>query len=83
MYIFLELCYQAKLYAFIAVFLLLYIVIKNPNNTNFDIAMLLLRAALFIAWTFVLNRLCSTGYRYVAWLAAIIPHIIYFLVLVY
>ena len=81
MYIFLELCSQAKVYAFIAVFLLLYIVIKNPDNTRYDIALLLLKASTFIGWTFALNKMCTTGYKYVAWLAAIVPHLIYILVL--
>jgi hypothetical protein len=82
MYIFLELCPPAKIYAGIAVILLLYIVIKNPENSRYDIALLLLKASTFIGWTFALNKLCATGYTYIAWLAAIIPHIIYVLVLI-
>ena len=82
MYVFLELCTQAKLYATIALLLLLYMIIKNPDNTRYDIALLLLKASTFIAFTFAINKLCVTGYKYVSWIAAIIPHIIYILFLV-
>ena len=79
MYLFLEFCTQAKLYAFIAVLLLLYLVIKNPENSRYDIALLILKTATFIGWTFALNKLCTAGYKYIAWIGAIVPHIIYIL----
>ena len=82
MYIFLELCPQAKLYASFAVLLLLYIIIKNQENSRNDVALLLLKTSIFIAWTFALNKMCVSGYKYIAWIAAIVPHIIYVLVLV-
>lgn len=82
MYVFLQLCTPAKLYAAVAVLLLLYSVIKNSEVTKYDIVMLCIRAAVFVSWTFVLNRLCLSGYRYIAWLAALIPHIIYIFVLI-
>jgi hypothetical protein len=82
MYIFLELCSQAKLYTAIALLLLLYSVIKNPEHTRYDIAMLSIKAAVFIGWTFALNKLCTTGYKYIAWLGAIVPHLIYILFLI-
>lgn len=82
MYIFLELCSPAKLFAFVAVLLLLYIVIKNPENTRYDIALLLLKVSTFIGWTFALNKLCGSGYTYIAWIAAVVPHLIYILLLI-
>ena len=82
MYVFLELCSQAKLYAIIAILLLLYSVIKNPEHSRRDMIILLIKAVVFIAWTFALNLMCSSGYKYVAWLAVIIPHIIYVLCLI-
>jgi hypothetical protein len=82
MYVFLQLCAQAKLYAVIAIIILLYIVTKNPDNSRSDIALLLLKASTFIGFTFAINKLCVLGYKYISWLAAIIPHIIYILVLV-
>ncbi len=82
MYIFLQLCAPAKLYAAVAVLLLLYAVIKNAEFTSYDILMLCLRAAAFVGWTFALNLICSSGYKYVAWLAAVIPHIIYIFLLI-
>ena len=61
MYVFLELCSQAKIYAYIGLMILLYIVIKNPENSRYDIALLLLKASVFVAFTFAINKLCSTG----------------------
>ena len=81
MYIFLELCTQAKIYAVLGLLILLYSIIKNPENTRSDMALLVLKAAIFIGWTFFISKLCVTGYKYVAWLAAFIPHLIYILVL--
>ena len=81
MYIFMELCSQAKLYAFIAVIILLYIIIKNPDNSRYDIAILGLKTSTFIGWTFLINKMCLNDYKYIAWLAAIVPHIIYVLVI--
>ena len=77
MYVFLELCQPAKLYASFAILLLLYSVIKNPEHSRHDMVILFIKAAVFIGWTFALNRLCITGYKYIAWLAAFIPHLIY------
>ena len=82
MYVFLELCSQAKIYAYIGLMILLYIVIKNPDNSRYDIALLLLKASVFVAFTFAINKLCSTGYKYIAWIAALVPHIITILVLI-
>lgn len=82
MYVFLELCSQAKLYAIIAILLLLYSIIKNPEHSRRDMVILLIKAAVFIGLTFGLNRLCIAGYKYIAWLAALIPHLIYVLCLI-
>jgi hypothetical protein len=81
MYVFLEFCTAAKMYAFVGLLLLCYIVIKNPENNRYDIAFLLIKATVFIGWTFAVNKLCSTGYKYISWVAAIIPHLIYILFL--
>jgi hypothetical protein len=82
MYIFLELCSQAKLYAVVALLILLYTVIKNAQFTRYDILFICLKAAAFVGWTFALNKLCLSGYTYIAWLAAIIPHVIYIFLLI-
>jgi hypothetical protein len=82
MYVFLELCQQAKLYAVIATLLLLYSVIKNPEHSRRDMVILLIKAVVFIGWTFALNKLCTSGYKYIAWLAALVPHLIYVLFLI-
>ena len=82
MYVFLELCSQAKIYAAIGLLILLYLTIKNPENSRYDIIMLVVKAAIMIGITFGINKLCTTGYKYFSWLMAFVPHIITCLVLI-
>ena len=82
MYIFLEFCTQAKIYATVSLFILVYLTIKNADHTKYDIIMLTIKAALFIGMTFGINKLCTMGYKYFAWLMAFIPHTLIILVLI-
>ena len=82
MYVFLEFCAQAKVYAVLALFILLYSVIKTPEISNYDITMLIIKAVIMICVTFGINKLCTKGFKYVAWLVAIIPHVIILLFMV-
>ena len=81
MYIFLELCTQAKIYATVGLLILLYMIIKSSENTNADIIKLVIKAGVMIGVTFGINKLCTTGYKYFAWLLAFIPHIIIIMML--
>jgi hypothetical protein len=81
MYIFLELCTQAKIYAMVGLLILLYMIIKSNENTNADIIKLVIKAGVMIGVTFGINKLCTTGYKYIAWLLAFIPHIIVIMML--
>ena len=81
MYIFLELCTQAKIYATVGLLILLYMIIKSSENTNADIIKLVIKAGVMIGVTFLINKLCTTGYKYIAWLLAFIPHIIIIMML--
>jgi hypothetical protein len=82
MYVFLEFCTQAKIYAFISLFIMLYLVIKNPDTSRYDTFWLIIKAATFIGFTFAINKLCTLGYKYFAWLMAFIPHLIVILLLI-
>ena len=82
MYVFLELCSQAKIYASIGLLILLYLILKNPENNRYDIIMLVVKASIMLGITFGINQLCTTGYKYFAWLMAFVPHIITCLVLI-
>jgi hypothetical protein len=73
MYSLADLCSQAKTYFVIAFLTLLYTVIKDTDSWP----ILLLKSAVFLAWTFFLNFLCGRGYKAVAWVAATIPHFIF------
>ena len=81
MYIFLEFCSQAKLYAFISLLILLYMYVKKGDNTRSDLFWLAIKASIMIGITFGINQLCLTGYKYFSWLVAFIPHLITVLVL--
>ena len=81
MYIFLELCTQAKIYAMVGLLILLYTIIKSSENTNADIIKLVIKAGVMIGVTFFINKLCTTGYKYISWLLAFIPHIIIIMML--
>jgi hypothetical protein len=72
MYIFQQLCGPAKFYACIAFLTLLYSIVIQTKWLIFFIT-----AALFIAWVFSLDKMCTSGYVSIAWLMAIIPHFIF------
>jgi len=76
-YLLTDFCKPAKLYAFIAFLSLLYFIIINDNMVWF-----IVKAVLFIGWTFLLQRLCKSGINMIAWLLAIVPHILFLLVTV-
>jgi hypothetical protein len=82
MYIFLEFCTQAKIYAIISLFILLYLIVKKSQHKHTDIIILAVQAAFFIGMTFGINKICTMGYKYFAWLIAFIPHILIILVLI-
>jgi hypothetical protein len=79
MYIFVEFCSQAKIYSVIALLILLHSVIQSPDFKGYDMVFFILKAVVMIAFTFLINKLCVMGFKYMAWLAAFIPHIIYIL----
>ena len=76
MYVFLELCSPAKIYAAIGLLILLYLTVKNPENNRFDIIKLIVKASIMLGITFGINKLCTTGYKYLSWVLAFVPHII-------
>ena len=77
MYVFLDFCQPAQLYAVISFLTLLYFVVKKVDAIWFFV-----KAVIFIAWVFALNKMCKEGYKPIAWLMAIIPHIIFLIVTV-
>jgi hypothetical protein len=75
MYVFLDFCQPAQLYAVISFLTLLYFVIIKV-----DLIWLFIKAIIFIIWIFVLNRMCKEGYKPIAWVLAIVPHLIFLIV---
>ena len=65
----------------VGLLILLYMIIKSSENTNADIIKLVIKAGVMIGVTFGINKLCTTGYKYFAWLMAFIPHIIIIMML--
>ena len=72
MYVFLDFCAPAKLYAIIAFLTLLYYIVIQTS-----VFWVCIKALIFIAWVFALNKMCKKGFTPIAWLLSIIPHIIY------
>lgn len=81
MYIFLEFCTQAKAYVLVALLILLYMIIQKGEHNRYDIFWLIIKASIMISISFGVNGLCTSGYKQIAWLMAIIPHVIVILLL--
>ena len=71
-FIFMEFCKPAKVYLVIALITLIYYVTDNE-----DFIWIFLKAALFISWSFLINKLCTSDLKSIAWLMAIIPQILF------
>ena len=74
-FLFMKFCPPAKAYLVIALLTLLYFV-----SVEQGLIWLVIKAIIFIAWAFLLNKLCSSGNKAIAWLLAIVPQLIYLLV---
>jgi hypothetical protein len=73
-FIFMDFCQQAKVYLVIALFTLMYYV-----YTDQDYIWVALKAVLFIAWGFAINKLCLKNLKAIAWIMAIIPPFVFLL----
>ena len=69
-------CTPAQVHLIIAFCAMLYLIIKNRNS----ILLLIIKSIAFIGWTFVLNYICTLGYKAVAWILAFVPNIIFIFV---
>jgi len=76
-YLFADFCSAAKFYSGFAFLTLIYLIIINDS-----IGWVIVKSITFIAWAFFLQLMCKSGYRAIAWLAAIIPHSIFILITV-
>lgn len=73
-FVFMKFCSPAKVYLVLALFTLLYFV-----SVEQGLIWLVIKAIIFIAWAFLLNKLCTSGNKAIAWLLAIVPQFIYLL----
>jgi len=71
-FIFMDYCKPTKVYLIIAFLSLLYLV-----SIEQSLVWLIIKAFIFIFWAFLLNKLCSSGNKAIAWLMAIIPQFIF------
>lgn len=71
-FIFMDFCQPAKIYFVLAVLSMIYFV-----SIEQGLVWLIIKAILFILWTFLLNKLCTSGNKAIAWLLAIIPQCIF------
>jgi hypothetical protein len=70
-FIIMDFCEPAKAYLVLAMLSLIYYV-----STDEGITWLIIKALIFILWAFLLNKLCNSGNKAIAWLLAIIPQCI-------
>ena len=73
-FVFMKFCSPAKVYLMIALLTLLYFV-----SVEQGLIWLVIKAILFIGWAFLLNKLCTSDNKAIAWLLAIVPQFIYLL----
>lgn len=71
-FIFMDFCTPAKVYLVLAILSMIYYV-----STDQRLAWLIIKALIFIVWAFLLNKLCTSGNKAIAWLLAIIPQCIF------
>jgi hypothetical protein len=71
-FVFMDFCQPAKVYLVIALFTLMYYVYNDQ-----DYIWVVLKAALFIFWGFVIDRICLQDMKAIAWIMAIIPPFIF------
>jgi len=65
-----NLCTPAMLYFVISVF---YIIIGMFKN--FNIISSIIRILLILAWSWILNFLCESGYTFISWILVLLPFI--------
>jgi hypothetical protein len=71
-FIFMDYCKPTKVYLLIAFLSLLYMV-----SIEQSLVWLIIKALIFLFWAFLLNKLCDSGNKAIAWLMAIIPQFIF------
>ena len=84
-----DLCTPALIYLVISAFTILSILFQNVGNTNKycvgdfecptkDLPMVFIVKVLYVAfWTYVLNLMCSSGFKTLAWFIVIIPFVLF------
>jgi hypothetical protein len=71
-FIFMDFCKPAKVYMLLAFLSMIYYV-----SIQQGLVWLIIKAILFILWTFLVNKLCTSGNKMIAWVLAIIPQCIF------
>lgn len=68
-------CTATKIYLVFVTLTLLYIIIQN-SVSNLG---LIIRIMVFVMWAYIISFLCTAGYKSVAMVSAIVPHILFIL----
>jgi len=68
-----KICAPALLYLVLAAIVLVL------NFMNFSLLSGLVHIAFVLLWTFILNWICSKGYKWVSWLLVLLPYVFIFL----
>ena len=69
-----KLCSPALLYLVLATIALVF------NFMQFSLLSGVIHIVFVLLWTFILNWICSKGYKWVSWLLVVLPYVFMFLV---
>ena len=62
------LCTPAQLYLVLSVLSIISVFVASINFTN-----LIVSSAITVAWTYILNKICQSGYNVVSWILVLVP----------
>lgn len=90
--LFSKLCTPAKIYLVISLISFITLFLQNSNDPNYycvgmfkaksgcnNKIYFLFKIVYIIFWTFILQKLCSKGYKYVSWILVLLPFILMFI----
>ena len=88
-----KICTPALVYCLISIFALFIMLFQNFGNRNIyclgtykcDVSsvttIFIIKILYVLFWTFILNLLCKSGYKNIAWLLVLFPFIIFFILI--
>ena len=89
-----SLCTPAQVYLLIAVVTILALLVQNINKPNHytvgmysvklshhNMLFFIFKILYVVVWTWLLNKLCTSGYRSISWFLVLLPYIFLFIII--